>query len=677
MRTRARKIGSKVGCKIGSKIGCKVGSKIAWAAMIATTMAATCALTGLERRAHADEPVTAGERILGIDSEVHVLPDGSLRVLETIRIRSAGQQFKHGLQREFPQTYAGPLGSRSQVGFRVEEVLRDGDAEPFALRRVGRDAVIRAGDRDVLLPPGDHTYRITYVTDRQLGYFADHDELYWQAVGTGWRLPIDQATATVELPPAAQGQIRAVDAYIGVKGARERAKRALFEPDRALFVAGRVLNPGEGLTVVVAWPKGIVRAPTAQMRFGWWLHDNRDAEVAIFGILLLMIFVRTARQRLRGTNDGTARAAETPTYDGLASTVSPCLLRYVVRGGFDDGSLPVAILDMAERGCVAIRQTGAHYRVERTDKPVAALPPEEQSAAQALFAEKNQVELAPIDRKRLTAASEALKWDLDRLAPRYLADGRTPAAWGVLLSLVIVGVVFGIGSGDWHIAVFVGGAFSGFAFAFFALTGWLARLLTGRELKRASGGAVAMAVIAAASMAIPASAMGSGIGQDSSPLAVILALGVLFLGYRAVRLRRLRNRAGEALYQGARRARRGNVAVASSTGAEAFSRLLPYALALDAVTAWEAGLGDLPPAPDSPVIFYPSWYYRDPSWNQTGPAWQWSSFTDGFSSMTSKAAAPPPGSSSGSSGSSGSSSSSSGGSSGGDGGGGGGGGGGW
>ena len=28
------------------------------------------------------------------------------------------------------------------------------------------------------LPPGEHTYAITYRTDRSIGYFADHDELY-------------------------------------------------------------------------------------------------------------------------------------------------------------------------------------------------------------------------------------------------------------------------------------------------------------------------------------------------------------------------------------------------------------------------------------------------------------------------------------------------------------------
>src|SRR5262249_18945930 len=153
------------------------------------------------------------------------------------------------------------------------------------------------------------------------------------------------------------------------------------------------------------------------------IRDNRDAEIAVAGIILLAIFVSALRSRLRAGDAATASGGG-GTYEGLASVVSPCLLRYVVRRGFDDRSLPIGILDMAERGCVTVRQTGAHYRVERTANAIDKLPPEEQSAAGALFGEKNQVELAPVDRQRLSLASEALKFDLDRLGERYVSNGR-------------------------------------------------------------------------------------------------------------------------------------------------------------------------------------------------------------------------------------------------------------
>jgi hypothetical protein len=41
-----------------------------------------------------------------------------------------------------------------------------------------RTARVYIGDADVLIPKGRHVYRITYRTNRQLGFFDDFDELF-------------------------------------------------------------------------------------------------------------------------------------------------------------------------------------------------------------------------------------------------------------------------------------------------------------------------------------------------------------------------------------------------------------------------------------------------------------------------------------------------------------------
>ena len=40
----------------------------------------------------------------------------------------------------------------------------------------------------------------SYRTTRQIGFFDDYDELYWNATGTGWTFPIDVAEARITLP---------------------------------------------------------------------------------------------------------------------------------------------------------------------------------------------------------------------------------------------------------------------------------------------------------------------------------------------------------------------------------------------------------------------------------------------------------------------------------------------
>jgi hypothetical protein len=55
----------------------------------------------------------------------------------------------------------------------------------------------------VFLERGTHVYEITYRTTRQLGFFDDFDELYWNATGNGWTFAIDRAAAIVHLPQGA------------------------------------------------------------------------------------------------------------------------------------------------------------------------------------------------------------------------------------------------------------------------------------------------------------------------------------------------------------------------------------------------------------------------------------------------------------------------------------------
>src|SRR5512139_3188292 len=71
------------------------------------------------------------ERILNFKSFIQVHPDASMTVTEDITVQAAGQEIKRGIIRDFPTTYKDRLGSTVTVGFKVEEVLRDGRPEPY------------------------------------------------------------------------------------------------------------------------------------------------------------------------------------------------------------------------------------------------------------------------------------------------------------------------------------------------------------------------------------------------------------------------------------------------------------------------------------------------------------------------------------------------------------------
>ena len=154
-------------------------------------------------------PAAAKERILSYDSTIDVSEDGSMTVREAIRVVAEGDRIRRGIYREFPTTYKDRFGNRVVVDFRVTEVTRDGQPESWHREKRANGVRIYAGRSDTLLDPGEYTYTFTYRTDRQIGFFENHDELYWNVTGNGWDFSIDSASATVTLP----GQVNACLLY--------------------------------------------------------------------------------------------------------------------------------------------------------------------------------------------------------------------------------------------------------------------------------------------------------------------------------------------------------------------------------------------------------------------------------------------------------------------------------
>jgi len=147
---------------------------------------------------------TAEEAIRNFVSDVTVNADGSLDVRETIAVQVEGNQIRHGIIRDFPTTYTDRYGQRVEVGFSVTGISRDGNGETWSTSYVSNGVSIKIGNKDVFLDDGQHTYKITYHTTRQIGFFDKFDELYWNVTGNGWTFPIEHAQVLIRLPAGAQ-----------------------------------------------------------------------------------------------------------------------------------------------------------------------------------------------------------------------------------------------------------------------------------------------------------------------------------------------------------------------------------------------------------------------------------------------------------------------------------------
>ena len=322
-------------------------------------------------------PAAAQERVLDFHSDIRIGADGGLHVTERIEVLVEGREIKRGILRDFPTDYRDRTGARVRVPFQVVAVSRNGATEMWSVSSMRNGERIRIGNAAVLLPRGRHVYEITYRTSRQLGFFKEHDELYWNVNGNGWTFPMDRVSAEVRLPRQVPASLLKVEAYTGNQGEQGRNYAAEARDGGAFFQTTRGLMAQQGLTIVVMFPKGIVREPGLLERAEWWIGDNKSVLPGAGGLVLLLAFLWW-RWNLVGRDPRAGPAF--PRYDAPQG-MGPAGVRYVDKMGFDDRCFASGLLGLGARGYLRIRQELEGYRIERTGTEVALQPGEQALAA--------------------------------------------------------------------------------------------------------------------------------------------------------------------------------------------------------------------------------------------------------------------------------------------------------
>ena len=326
-------------------------------------------------------PAAAEERVRHFASDIEIARDGTLEVTETIRVQVDNVAINHGIFREIPTRYQAPWGKRFKVGFTLVETRLDGQPEPNASETMSNGVRIKIGDADRIVPIGEHVYTIRYKATRMLGRFDDHDELYWNVTGNSWRFPIDRASVIITLPSAARFGQRAV--YTGYQGETARNATVTSEGADTISIATTApLAAGQGLTVAVAFPKGVVDAPSSATKAGWFLADWGPPIVALSGLAGLIGFLFLAWQRAgRDPRAGTVVPIFAPP-DGL----SPAAMRYVIEQKLDNRGFAAALVDAAVKGHVKLIEDDGGL-VSSTKRSITRLSqPTSQTLSSAEFA---------------------------------------------------------------------------------------------------------------------------------------------------------------------------------------------------------------------------------------------------------------------------------------------------
>lgn len=376
----------------------------------------------------------AQERIVDFASEISIESNGTLLVTETITVQVQGERIQRGILRDFPTRYTDRSGAAVVVSFDVLNVQRNAEAEPYKLEPLQNGTRVRIGNASRLLTHGLHEYRISYRTGRQLGFFEPHDELYWNVTGNGWPFAIERASARVRLPRAVPAEQLRAEAYTGAQGARGRNATAGVADGEFLFESTQRLAPNEGLTIVAAFPKGIVAAPSPLTQAEWIFADNAGDLLAITSFVSVLIFVLAMWWKLgRDPRKGPAF----PRYDAPPQ-MSAAAVRFIDRMRFDARCLAAGILTLGARGYLKVHQKADGFVVQQTGVPAKWLPAEK-PMAEALFRAGPQ---AVLGRQYDPAVAQAKSELRSALAQHYKGVVFRKNGWPLWLAVIAAVTAF-------------------------------------------------------------------------------------------------------------------------------------------------------------------------------------------------------------------------------------------
>ncbi|HVB87129.1 MAG TPA: DUF2207 domain-containing protein [Candidatus Dormibacteraeota bacterium] len=608
------------------------------------------------------------EQILDYHSDIQLSDDGMMLVRETIQVVSAGQQIRHGIYRDFPTTYTDPFGNRYVVGFDLVGATCDGAPEETRVENRSNGVRIYLGSSKYFVQPGEHTYTVTYTTDRQLGFFRDHDELFWNVTGNGWIFPIEHASATVRLPRIIPADRVRLGGYTGPRGSMEQALTHQSASDGTFeFAATRPLGSSEGMTVLLIWPKGLIQPPTAKQKLNYLLHDNPDALIGGGGLAVIFLYYLLVWAAVgRDPKHGTIMALYEPP-----SGFSPGAIRFFERMGYDNKTFACAVVSMAVKGYLRIEEQGGTYTLYRAKSDPSVLSADERAAANILFEGRNEIWLHNEHHTIIAAAIAALKKSLKsaELKTYFVKNSgfMIPAA---LISLVVILWMASIrGSSALVMVAFLGVWLTGWSAAVAGLViacvqAWKASFEGGH----ATGGLAAKA-FGTTLVAVPFAGfevMGLGMLVEGTSIFIAVTLiGAVALHIWFHYLLKAPTRAGQAvldkidgfkMFLGAVEGDPIRRAMAPEKTPEVFEKFLPYAIALGVEKAWaekfSGVIGQASAASGSGANGYAPGWYSGPGWSDFGAAGFASSLGGSFASAISSSSSAP-GSSGGGSGGSG------------------------
>jgi len=324
------------------------------------------------------------------DVELLVEPSGDVRVTETLRPRFQGSW--NGIYRDLSLDHQTARGRRERLDVDLIDIT-DGSGEPLDYEAGNEGRWTR---RFQIWVPGaqdaTRTVVLRYVVHNAIRFFREGsgvgplDELYWNATGNAWEIPIERTSVRMVLPERVAPTQSA--GYTGAAGSTESAVRIATWENTVSFEATRSLAAGEGLTVAVGWPPGAVVQPEPPSRL---LQAAGRWGLLVFPALAFLFAFRGWRRTGRDPEPRAVVVRYEPP-----EQLGPAEVGTLVDHRAEMHDITATLVDLAVRGFVHIQQveektlgifshTEYTFHLKKPEEEWAGLDTHEERYLRALF----------------------------------------------------------------------------------------------------------------------------------------------------------------------------------------------------------------------------------------------------------------------------------------------------
>lgn len=314
------------------------------------------------------------EKIQNFNAHITIVQNGDLLVTEKI-VYDFGTQQKHGIFRDIPLTsIEGPELSIVVNGVRDET----GHVYQYTTSYQGSVLRIKIGDPDKLIT-GVRTYFIEYGVQNAIRSFDDHDELYWNVTGNQWPVAIQHTQATIEIAPNGIFDVPQMACFTGVEGMTENSCTSRYDEvsHRTEYESTRLLNVGEGMTIVFGIPHGVItpvsvvsQHPANNVNDSWVkvvvIGIFLCVSIAfffiriVFGKVLLTVFSSSyagSKNRVKPNVPKTLRGTPVVVEYAPPDNLPPIDIGTLLDRRTDVTDISSVIIDLAVRGYIKIKYT--------------------------------------------------------------------------------------------------------------------------------------------------------------------------------------------------------------------------------------------------------------------------------------------------------------------------------